>query len=520
MFNFWKKKDEIDNKPARSGFLDQNFQVDNKKAITQVYNNNFQRTASDHFAPTVAMDSIDSTLSLKQIDRGTLPDNLLMWYGSQSFIGYQTCAMLSQHWLIQKACNVPAREAVRKGWEVTVNDGNEVDIELVAQLRKLEKKYKLTKNMTEFVKMGRVFGIRIAMFKVESTDPKYYENPFNIDGIKPNSYKGISQIDPYWCAPELDTESAGDPSAISFYEPTYWIVAGQRIHKSHLVIFRGDEVPDILKPTYLYGGLSVPQKICERVYNAERTANEAPALAMSKRTTMLKVDMDKVMSDQQAFEQTLLKWIEYRDNFGVKVVGIDEDMQQFDTALGDFDNVTMTQYQLVASAANVPVTKLLGTTPKGFNSTGEYEEASYHEELESIQTHDLEPLLERHYAICIRSDLNKKFEVDITWNALDALTENEQADINLKKSQTDLNYINMGAVDASMVHEKLITDEKSGFNGLETEDDYEEEDLDNIASVGNSSSIGKEDINNNNSEEGNKKQCKYGGEYPHCNPKP
>lgn len=474
MFDFFKKKDEVVPVKAKKGLLDQNFQVDNKEAINTVYKNNFQRTANQHFLPTVAMDSIDSTLSLKQIDRGTLPDNLLMWYGSQSFIGYQTCAMLSQHWLIQKACNVPAREAVRKGWEVTVNDGNEVDIELVAQLRKLEKKYKLTKNMTEFVKMGRVFGIRIAMFKVESTDPKYYENPFNIDGIKPNSYKGISQIDPYWCAPELDTESAGDPSAISFYEPTYWIVAGQRIHKSHLVIFRGDEVPDILKPTYLYGGLSVPQKICERVYNAERTANEAPALAMSKRTTSLKVDMDKVVNDQESFERTLLKWINYRDNFGVKVIGIDEDIEQFDTSLADFDSVTMTQYQLVASAANVPVTKLLGTTPKGFNSTGEYEEASYHEELESIQTHDLEPLLERHYAICIRSDLKKEFEVDITWNPLDALTENEQADINLKKSQSDQNYVNMGAIDAGMVHERLITDEKSGYNGLTAEDDYEE----------------------------------------------
>ena len=30
----------------------------------------------------------------------------------------------------------------------------------------------------------------------------------------------------------------------------------------------------------------------------------------------------------------------------------------------------MTQYQLAASVANVPATKLLGTQPKGFNATG------------------------------------------------------------------------------------------------------------------------------------------------------
>ena len=63
----------------------------------------------------------------------------------------------------------------------------------------------------------------------------------------------------------------------------------------------------------------------------------------------------------------------------------------------------MSQYQLVAAAANVPATKLLGTTPKGFNATGEYEEASYHEELESIQANDLSRLLARHH-LCVNFD--------------------------------------------------------------------------------------------------------------------
>ena len=128
--------------------------------------------------------------------------------------------------------------------------------------------------------MGRVFGVRIALFVIESEDPDYYVKPFNADGVTPGSYKGISQIDPYWCTPELSQRAASDPTALDFYEPTYWIINGRRVHKSHLVIMRGPDVGDILKPSYLYGGLSVPQLIYERVYAAERTANEAPQLCL------------------------------------------------------------------------------------------------------------------------------------------------------------------------------------------------------------------------------------------------
>jgi len=162
-----------------------------------------------------------------------------------------SCAMISQHWLVSKACTIPARDAIRKGWEITINDGTEVDPKVLDSIRLHDKKFHLKENLVEFVKFGRVFGIRIAMFKVESTDPDYYTKPYNADGVTKGSYKGISQIDPYWISPELSGTAAGDPSAMDFYEPTYWNISGKRIHKSHLIIMRGDSVTDILKPTVI-----------------------------------------------------------------------------------------------------------------------------------------------------------------------------------------------------------------------------------------------------------------------------
>lgn len=436
----------------------------------------FQRKATDDIAPgvVVAQDSISNNLKLDAscIFSG-VPDAQLGWYASQSFIGYQMCAILAQQWLISKACSLPGRDAARKGYEVTVNDGNTVSAEVLDRIKTLDEYYCITKNLEEFSKFNRVFGIRIAMFDIDTPDPDdYYFKPFNLDGITPGSYKGISQIDPYWITPELSNQAVSNPAAIDFYEPTWWRVNGRRIHKSHLIIIRHEEVADILKPTYLYGGISLCQKIYERVYAAERTANEAPLLALTKRLNVYKADIENIMANQGEFEQRLQYRVRMRDNFGVLVIDKEEEVEQFDLNLTDFDVTMMNQYQLVAAIAETPAQKLLGTTPKGFNATGEYEEASYHELCEIIQKHDFTPLLQRHHEILIRSEIAPKFGIEpfstkIVWEKLDSYTTKEQAEINEMNSRTISTYINAGVIDGQEARENLIADKESGFSGLD-----------------------------------------------------
>lgn len=400
---------------------------------------------------------------------GYLPVAQLEWYGNQGFIGWQTCAILSQNWLIDKACSMPARDAVRHGWEISINDGTQIDTKVFDAIRSLDKRFGMKKQCIDFIKNGRIFGIRHALFLVDGID---YTLPFNPDGVKPGSYRGITQIDPYWVSPILDGEAAADPASPHFYNPTWWLVQGKRVHQSHMVIMRnGDEVPDILKPSYMYGGIPTPQKIYERVYAAERTANEAPMLAMTKRLTVLRCDANKAMADQEKFAEKMGFWAALMNNFGVKVIGDGEEISQFDTALTALDETIMTQYQLVASASDVPATKLLGTTPKGFNATGEYDAKSYHEYLESIQENELTPLVERHLQLVLRSFIAPKygiepFNFEIKWNPVDSPTAAEQAEINFKKSQTDKNWVDAGAVDSFDVRERLIADPDSGFNGI------------------------------------------------------
>lgn len=434
-------------------------------------------------------DSSDGFPSFKLYDAGTnsLSDSVVYWYGSQGFIGAQLCGILAQNWLVNKACAMPGDDAIRKGYSVVSADGEELDPEAMKIIKEYDRRMKLNFNMREFIRKGRIFGIRIAMFKVMSTDPDYYEKPFNIDGVTANSYKGIVQVDPYWTAPMLDGASASQPDTLHFYEPTWWIINGKKIHRSHLIIFRHAEPVDVLKPQYLYGGVPLTQQIMERVYAAERTSNEAPQLAMSKRTTVWLTDMEAVMGDTNAAVSRLQQWVQYRDNYGIKMGDKEGDeFQQFDTSLADFDALIMTQYQLVSAIAGVPSTKLIGTAPKGFNSTGEYEEASYHELLESIQTHDLTPLAERHHALVIKSfvepALKKKLNLETTlnWLPLDTPTAQELAQTNLAKAQTGQVLVESGALSSEDERQRLATDKTSGYNELgilENDLDLDEDEL-------------------------------------------
>jgi uncharacterized protein len=424
-----------------------------------------------------AMDGSHTTQTIKGAygeSEVNFADALLGWFLSQGFIGHQIAAYVATHWLIDKCCSMPARDAIRQGYRIVSDEGKDLDSEVQQAFKKYDELFAVNRNMKQFVHMGRVFGVRVALFRVESTDPSYYEHPFNPDGITPGSYKGIVQVDPYWCSPELDTRAASDPSSPHFYEPTWWRINGKRYHRTHLVIFRNGEVSDLLKPQYLYGGVPVPQRILERVYAAERTANEAPQLAMTKRSTVFGTDVAEAFANKDAFDSRLADWAYYRDNYAIKVLDkANDEIQQFDTSLTDLDAVIMTQYQIVAAAAGVPATKLLGTTPKGFNATGESEESSYHEELESIQTHDLTPFLERHHLLVMRSFIAPKLlagvpiDTSAVWEPLDSPTAKEEAEINKQKADSDKALVDAGAIDGLDIRKRLSEDRQSGYYGME-----------------------------------------------------
>jgi phage-related protein (TIGR01555 family) len=415
-------------------------------------------TMDSHYSATIDGAPFTQSNSLAG-ERTALPEAVWDWFVGQTFLGYTVCAQIAQHWLVDKACAMPGRDAIRHGYEIKADSQ-----EIIDRLKEMSKQMRVDRNMREMVHFGRVFGGRLVLFRVLHTDPEYYEKPFNLDAVGPGMYVGMSQIDPQWITPDLTNASLMDPAAPTFYEPEYYRVGNQRYHRSHFHIFVPFPVPDVLKPRYNYMGKSIPQMIYERVYAAERSANEAPQLLMTKRLNVIQVTKAAIGKMTSLYDK-LLEWSGYRDNYGVLVTGDNETVTQHDTALGDVDSVIMSQYQVVASIAGVPATKLLGTQPKGFNASGEYEESVYREELESVQTNDLQPLLETHLNLCMRS-ARLPGSVAVSFEQLDSPTAVEWATINKTKADTAAVLITSQVLTSQEVREQLAEDKNSDFHGI------------------------------------------------------
>lgn len=402
------------------------------------------------------------------------------------FIGWQSMALLKQNWLIDRACTIPAEDAIAPGWQLSYIDSADADGEISEdtqreQMRRIQEMEDAARKMgiAEICKKAEVlkktFGYCLVVPRVEGVD---MSKPFNIDAVRRGSYKGLTVIEPLWVMPQFD-ESGKDPASPDFYNPAWYCIAGnanRRIHRSWVVKLVNSPVPDILKPVYFFGGVSLTQQIFRRVYAAETVANEAPNLAMTKRLVCVEGSVDTAIANPELVEERMRTAIECRDNYGILLTDNESKVTQLETSLNDFDEMIMTQYQLVASIAQMPVTKLLKVQVKGFDNAGEYETNDYNQTLRAIQANDYTPIVELHNMLYGKSEYGEVMGLTVRWNEILTPTPKENAEMQVLKAQKDVALVNAGIISPDEARKRLQSDEASEY----TEIPDEREDLDDF----------------------------------------
>lgn len=484
-------KEQTPKRPQRDFGADISSMDMQKKNIAELLNLSFQKSAKD-FTVTyngkkqVAMDSAECQMATPAVDMtGTAKDILYTFFAKFGFIGWQQCALLAQHWLISNACSIPAKDAIRNGWintfadadkEETTGEEKEKEQKFLNELNEITNtKYKLSEKLIQWITKYNIYGIGIALPRVDGID---YEKPYNPDGIKKGAFKGIAIIDPYWLTPQFDQDVMIDPTHPDFYKPTHYLTAdGKKIHASHFIIIRRKEVPDILKPSYYYGGIPLTQEIYERVYAAEKSANEQPLLLLTKRVNGWKVDLNEFFLNPEKYEQRIRNFTDKRDNQGVLLIDHEDEMFQIDTSLTDLDPVVMSQYKLVAAVARIPVDKLFELNPSGtLSNSGDFNIKNYTQDLNTIQNDLDKPFIDRINEIVMRSYYGRKDRIAIVFNPTDNPTAQEQA-TNVKTEVDTLQaLIGNNVITTEEARQKLIADKRNGFSFLDEEAPEQEQD--------------------------------------------
>lgn len=416
---------------------------------------------------------------------------VLKHFQSRVWITYSGCAIISTHEFVNRACAIPAEDAISHGYKVVCSshqhehddkhDANEA--RFLFDIKKAADEMGLNEACIKLNYKKKVFGVGIAIPRVEFKEdavspadktgktPYSYADEYDPDMIKPGSFKGFAVVDPHWLTYEFDEESANDPISPHFYEPTWVHTRTRKIHRSWMIRVVNSEIPDLLKPTYYFGGLSLTQMIYERVWCADKLANEAPLLAMTKRLLIADGNLDQMISDPR-HTNIFFKAINYfRDNFSIFVKKPSSNVTQLDTSLADLTPLTMSQYQLMAAIAQIPVTKLLKNVPSGLQATGDYEWDDYAQTLKAIQNNDYTPLCRMFFQLYVASNYptRKDIQLDIEWNPIDVPKETEVTQMSSQSSQFVSTLIGNGLITVAEGRSMLRKTNLPAFQSLAPE---------------------------------------------------
>jgi phage-related protein (TIGR01555 family) len=283
---------------------------------------------------------------------------------------------------------------------------------------------------------------------------------------------GFACIEPYWLTPY--SWNSTHPERPDFYKPQSWYVLGRKTHSTRILTFIFREVPDLLKPAYDFGGISITQLMMPYVTRWLRTAKSVNDLINIFSVVTLATDLNALLAEETDSPKGLLArlqgFIQARDNKGAMLVNKDtEELQIQNVPLSGLDKLQAQSQEHMATPGRMPLIKFFGIVPAGLGSgKAEGEFQSWYDYVHALQELGYMPNLKIALDY-IQMNRYGKVDDDLTWewNSLWEPTPKEEADIRKADAERDGAYLDRQVVTQDEVRDKLRNDPESGYNGLQ-----------------------------------------------------
>jgi phage-related protein (TIGR01555 family) len=278
----------------------------------------------------------------------------------------------------------------------------------------------------------------------------------------------VLPVEPTWCYPTR--YDSVDPLSPDWYNPITWFVMSREVHRSRLLTFVGREMPDILKPAYAFGGLSMSQMLKPYVDNWLRTRQSVSDLIQNFSHSVLKTNMDATtaVGGDALFARVAL-FNNIKNNQGAMVIDKDaEDFSNVSAPLGGLDSLQAQSQEHMAAIARIPLVKLLGIQPAGLNASSEGELVSFEDWIAAFQEVLYRPNLTKIIDLIQLSEFDE-VDDDITFDFKPLRQEKPEEIVQREqvKATTRETYYGMGAVDPQEVRDSLAQDPDSPFDGVD-----------------------------------------------------
>jgi hypothetical protein len=286
------------------------------------------------------------------------------------------------------------------------------------------------------------------------------------------SFKALKTIEPVWTYPL--SYNAINPLRYDWYSPQQWFVMGKEIHNSRLRTFIGHPVPDMLKPAYSFGGLSLSQMAKPYVDIWLQTRQSVAQLIHSFSVMVLMTDLSTLVAPNNVgpLLARVAMFNMLRDNQGTFVVNKNtEDFKNVSASLAGLHELQSQAQEHMASVSRIPLVKLTGIQPAGLNASSEGEIKVYDDTIMAYQTRFFRPDLQRVINF-EQLSLFGAVDPEITWHfeKLREITAAEKGQKEKDDADRNQKYVDMGALAPGEVRKIIIDDPELPYTGLDPED--------------------------------------------------
>ena len=364
------------------------------------------------------------------------------------------------NWLVGKIVDCVAEDMTRDG--ITMN--SEMEPDDISKLNVALSTFGVWHDICSGLKWGRLYGGALCVMMIDGAD---YSKPLNIDAIGKDKFKGLAVLDRWMVQPsmgELIKDLGKDMGKPLYYEamPGVSTFPAMKIHHSRVLRFEGVELPYYQKLFENLWGLSVVERILDRLMAFDSATLGAAQLLYKAHLRVLKIkNFREALTAGGAAETAMMKQFRYiqlmQSNEGLTVLDAEDD---FDTHSYSFAGVSdaLQQFgQQVSGGEEIPLVRLFGQSPAGF-STGETDIRNYYDSINKRQKNDLRHQLDKLLAVMSKSVLGKPLPEDFEFDfvSLWQLSETEKSQIAQTDSTTIKGVVDDGLISKSTGLKELV----------------------------------------------------------------
>ena len=373
----------------------------------------------------------------------------------------QLDAAYSSNWLARQIVDVPAEDMTREWRSFKCDDADNIRIE--------EDRLQIPIAVNTGLAWARLYGGG-GLLMITGQD---LSKPLNVSKVRKGDLERVIVLD-RWDMSAM-TINTWNILAANYLQPEFYTIRGgsQQIHWSHFARFTGARLP-LRQMAYTQGwGDSELRKCLDDIMDMVASKDGIAELMQECNVDIIKREglSDELASDQDdAIINRYTLFSQMKSVVQMALLDGDEEYDRKTLNLSGVAPILETFMTWISGAADIPVTRLFGTSAKGLNATGEGDLTNYYNSIRAKQLTQLDPGMRQLDEVLVRSALGHfPDDYNYVWNPLAQLNEREIAEARRITSETDQRYLDMGVIQVSQVQRNLQSAETYQFDDEDIE---------------------------------------------------